>query len=137
MNKRSGWKAITGTTNFAEIAVENPPTENHRLAFDIVVDRIVGFVGSYFVKLQGQVDALVFAGGIGEHSALLRRAVTTQCGCLGFTLDEQKNATGLGDGDATIVDITGSDRTPRVLICQTNEQVCSLPRVGSNQLGNG
>ena len=58
---------MTGTTNFGVVADSNDPT--HRLAFDIFVDRVAGFIGSYFVSLEGRVDALVFAGGIGEHSA--------------------------------------------------------------------
>lgn len=122
MNKKSGWKGLTGTTDFAQIAVEKPPTESHKLAFDIVVDRISGFIGNYFVKLQGQLDAVVFAGGIGEKSGLLREAVTRQCNCLGFDVDSGKNSQGVAN-DAPVTDISKSDKGPRVLICQTNEQV--------------
>jgi acetate kinase len=123
LNKRSGWKALTGTADFSQIAVEDPPSESHRLAFEIVVDRIIGFIGSYFVKLDGQVDALVFAGGIGEKSALLRRAVVEKCRCLGFTLDEGRNSEGAKYED-TVVDISKEPgKSPRVMICQTNEQV--------------
>ncbi|OOF99767.1 hypothetical protein ASPCADRAFT_503728 [Aspergillus carbonarius ITEM 5010] len=122
LNKKSGWKALTGTTDFAQIAVENPPTQNHKLAFDIVVDRIAGYIGNYFVKLDGHVDALVFAGGIGEKSALLRKAVTEKCRCLGFVVETEKNEKGAGDGE-TVVDISrGESKGPKVLICQTDEQ---------------
>lgn len=124
LNKNSGWKGLTGTTDFSEIAVENPPSENHKLAFDIVVDRISGFVGSYFVKLDGQLDALVFAGGLGEKSALLRQAVVRQCRCLGVSIDQTKNRQGPADEKATVTEISEQPgRSPRVLICQTNEQV--------------
>jgi acetate kinase len=127
LNKKSGWKALTGTTDFSQIAVENPPTENHKLAFDIIVDRISGYVGDYFVKLRGQVDALVFAGGIGEKSDLLRKALVQQCSCLGFKINEQKNVKGVANEESTVTDISeDSGKTPRVLICQTNEQVSSL-----------
>jgi acetate kinase len=123
LNKRSGWKALTGTADFSQIAVEDPPSEGHRLAFEIVVDRIIGFIGSYFVKLDGQVDALVFAGGIGEKSALLRRTVVEKCRCLGFTLDEGRNSVAAKYED-TVVDISKEPgKSPRVMICQTNEQV--------------
>lgn len=80
LNKESGWKALTGTTDFRVISESDDP--KHKLAFDLFVDRVCGFVGSYYVTLQGQVDALVFAGGIGEKSALLRSAVLQQAGCL-------------------------------------------------------
>ncbi|KXN81337.1 putative acetate kinase, partial [Leucoagaricus sp. SymC.cos] len=92
LNKKSGWKAMCGTTDFAEVVdkaeLHRPSEEVEgnicRLAFDIFMDRIVGFVGAYFVKLGGEVDALVFFGGIGEKSWHLRKAVGKRAQCLGF-----------------------------------------------------
>jgi acetate kinase len=78
------------------------------------------------VKLEGQVDALVFAGGIGEKSTLLRQAVVRQCRCLGMSIDSRKNGQG-PDGKATVTEISEQPgKSPRVLICQTNEQVSSV-----------
>ncbi|KAJ5916350.1 hypothetical protein N7504_000365 [Penicillium tannophilum] len=119
LNKKSGWKALTGTTDFSEIAVADAP-DTHKLAFDIMVDRILGYIGSYYVKLNGQVDALVFAGGIGEKSALLRRTLVEQCQSLGVAIDSGANDK--GPGDETVKDISLGGKGPRVLICQTNEQ---------------
>ena len=77
-----------------------------RLAFDLFVDRVAGFVGSYYVTLGGEVDALVFAGGIGERSERLRRAVADRVRCLGFVaLDGEKNATAAGGNTEVVVDI--------------------------------
>ncbi|KAJ5267028.1 Acetate/Proprionate kinase [Penicillium angulare] len=122
LNKKSGWKALTGTTDFGEIAVENPPSEAHKLAFDILVDRILGYIGSYYVKLNGQVDALVFAGGIGEKSALLRRTLVEKCWSLGVEINLEANENGPEDNE-TVKDVSkGGGKGPRVLICQTNEQ---------------
>ncbi|KAL2809776.1 Acetokinase family-domain-containing protein [Aspergillus granulosus] len=122
LNKKSGWKALTGTTDFSQIGVEDPATPQHKLAFDILVDRIVGFVGNYFVKLDGQVDAMVFAGGIGEKSVLLRKVVVEKSRSLGFGIDATANDKGLS-GRQTVVDITAkSEIAKRVLICQTDEQ---------------
>ncbi|KAL4791834.1 Acetokinase family-domain-containing protein [Aspergillus venezuelensis] len=120
LNKKSGWKVLTGTTDFAEIGVENPPSENHKLAFDILVDRIVGYIGNYFVKLGGEVDGLVFAGGIGEKSDLLRKVVTEKVGCLGFKLDGGLNEKG---PEETVTEISkGGSGEKKVFICQTDEQ---------------
>ncbi|KXG48800.1 Acetate/Proprionate kinase [Penicillium griseofulvum] len=122
LNKQSGWKALTGTTDFAEIAVENPPSKAHKLAFDIFVDRILGYIGSYYVKLNGEVDGVVFSGGIGEKSALLRRTLIEKCQCLGLAIDDAANDKGPGD-EETVKDISkGTGKGPRVLVCQTNEQ---------------
>lgn len=122
LNKQSGWKALTGTTDFSKIADPNAP-DTHKLAFNIFVDRIVGYVGSYYVKLGGKVDALVFAGGIGEKSAYLRQVVIEKVSCLGFTLDDDKNNRA-GDG-GNVVDI-GASEGVRTLVCQTDEDVSHL-----------
>ena len=119
LNKQSGWKALTGTSDFSKIADPNAP-DTHKLAFNIFVDRIVGYVGNYFVKLEGQVDALVFSGGIGEKSAYLREVVTKKVSCLGFTLDEGKNNKAAESGD--VVDIGTSDKI-RTLVCETDEDL--------------
>ena len=106
---------------FVDDAIAASDDPAHRLAFDLFVDRVCGFVGSYFVTLRGRVDALVFAGGIGEHSDRLRAAVVDQCACLGFAVDPEANARKLVD---VVQDIGspagGPDR--RVLVCQTDEQ---------------
>ena len=103
--------------------MENPPSAGHKLAFDIVIDRMLGYIGSYFVKLEGQVDALVFSGGIGEKSALIRRELVEKCKCLGFNIDVEKNEK--GPGEETVLDISrdGSGKGLKVLVVQTNEQV--------------
>lgn len=135
LNKKSGWKALTGTTDFAEIAVENPPSDGHKLAFDILVDRILGFIGNYYVKLGGVVDALVFAGGIGEKSALLRRTLSEKCESLGMAIDLEANDKGPKDHE-TVKDVSkdAAGKGARVLICQTNEQVSqSFEMVGSDR----
>lgn len=136
LNREAGWKALTGTTNFGEIASSDKPS--HQLAFDLFVDRVSGFVGSYYVTLKGQVDALVFAGGIGERSDRLRAAVVDQCSCLGFSIDASANGAGhLAD---TVTDLTGKSGGEghsggnagqhRVLVCRTDEQL-EMAREGS------
>ncbi|KAI9758691.1 MAG: hypothetical protein M1835_000559 [Candelina submexicana] len=117
LNKRSGWKALTGTADFGQIASSDDP--KCRLAFDILVDRIVGYVGTYFVSLEGKVDALVFAGGIGEKSALLRATITQKCRCLGFYMDVTKNDS---PANEVVADIGEQGHNPRILICRTDEQ---------------
>jgi len=120
LNKEAGWKALTGTTNFGVIANAPAGDKKMALAFDLLVDRICAFVGSYYVTLRGRVDALVFAGGIGERSDRLRAAVVDQVGCLGFAIDEAANGRKLQG--AVMHDVGKKGVTPRVLVCQTDEQ---------------
>ena len=37
--------------------------------------RVREYLGSYLVRLNGEVDALVFTGGIGENSARIREQI--------------------------------------------------------------
>lgn len=48
-------------------------------------------IGSFAAELGG-VDTLVFSGGIGERSALIRMRVCDRLGFLGVRLDEKRNA---------------------------------------------
>lgn len=87
LNKHSGFKAVAGSSDFAEIVQrrneflqgrtmgkhneeERSKDRSAVLAFDMFVDRIVGFIGAYVLKMcsAGGVDAVVLAGGIGEKS---------------------------------------------------------------------
>ena len=127
MNKESGWKALTGTTDFGDLSESD-------LAFRIFVDRIVGFVAHYYVRLGGKVDGLVFSGGIGENSVALRSAVVKGISCLGYALDNDKNA----NSASTELQEINDQTSKRILVVKTNEQVMSNMYIKSNWLvGNG
>jgi len=117
LNKEAGWKSLTGTTNFGTIASSTDP--KMILAFDIFVDRILSYVGSYYVTLNGKVDALVFAGGIGEKSAKLRNKVVEEVECLGFEIDKEANSKQIED---VVQEVGKKGAKHRTLVCQTDEQ---------------
>lgn len=120
LNKESGWKALTGTTDFGAVSEKAAKGDKAaQLAFDIFVDRLVSYIGAYFVKLGGKVDALVFAGGIGEHGVGLRAAVADKVKCLGFELDGGRN----GKLEGQVVEEIGREgANKKILVCQTDEQ---------------
>ena len=139
LNRRAGWAALTGTTDFGAVVRRMKDVDARRaagekvdeeedgkwgLAFEVFLDRILGYLGGYYVKLGGKVDALVFAGGIGERSVELREAVVARTAFLGFALDDEAN--GKVDADSSVVvDIGKSHDGHRVLVCRTDEQVRS------------
>jgi acetate kinase len=106
--------------------------DSNTLAFRILLDRILHYTGSYYLALHGDVDALVFAGGVGERSAELRHAIGEAVVCLGFAaIDETKNGQVVEDDDVVTVDIGKVDKGKKMLVCHTDEQVemareCSL-----------
>ena len=60
------------------------------LAFEVFATAIAKQVAALTVSLAG-LDLLVFAGGIGEHSAPLREAVIQRLAPFGFKLDVEAN----------------------------------------------
>jgi len=119
LNKNSGWKAITGTTDFGEITKKAKDGGKEQLAFDLFVDRILDFIGAYHLKLRGKVDAVVFSGGIGEKSEELRRTICGYMECLGYPkIDEEKNSSVNDKMEDKVVEIADK----RVLVCRTDEQ---------------
>lgn len=90
-----------------------------KLAFDIFLDRILNYIGSYYVTLNGKVDALVLAGGIGEKSGKLRRRIAEEIACLGFEIDGSKNEKKIED---VVQDVGKEGAKHRLLVCQTDEQ---------------
>ncbi|KAH0585387.1 hypothetical protein H2248_008625 [Termitomyces sp. 'cryptogamus'] len=140
LNRKSGWKVLTGTTDFAEIVKRaridvdarkahvngNDEEDKWTLAFDLFVDRILDFVGAYHLKLGAAVDALVFSGGIGERSKELREVVAARARCLGYAkVDPAKNAE-LGEGVVVDIGLRGEgkgEKEKRVLVCRTDEQL--------------
>jgi|SRR5271169_3120949 len=135
LNAQSGWKALTGTTDFGVItqrALEGD--EQAHLALEIMVDRVVGFVGSYWVKMAGKVDALVFAGGIGERGTEFRRRVCAQTEILGFGLDEEKNVQVCESKQETLEISSGE---MKVLVVRTDEQVIGQSLRCADVGGNG
>ncbi|KAK7204015.1 acetate kinase-like protein [Myxozyma melibiosi] len=123
LNKESGWKSLTGTTDFGEITERalGQGDEVCKLAFDMFVNRVAMYVGQYWVALKGGASALVFAGGIGERGAELRKAVVDEVACLGFELDEERNKAAAGS-DAVVVEISPEGARLKVLIVHTDEQ---------------
>ncbi|KAF3037539.1 hypothetical protein E8E12_008374 [Didymella heteroderae] len=118
LNKKSGWQALTGTTDFGKISASDKPED--KLAFDIFVDRIGNYVAPYFTRLDGKVDALVFAGGIGEKGDRLRKEVVRGVRCLGFEVDDTKNSQSVED---VVTDISGKKARYKTLVVQTDEQL--------------
>lgn len=69
LNKKSGLLGLCGKSNMQEvIAGVDAGEATAQLALDIFVQRVRKYLGSYMVRLNGEVDAIVFTGGIGENS---------------------------------------------------------------------
>ncbi len=72
LNKKSGLFGLCGESDVRTIL--NAADEKSKLAIDIMVRRIQKYIGAYMILLE-DVDAIVFSGGIGEHSEYIRERV--------------------------------------------------------------
>ncbi|AIR63841.1 propionate kinase [Cedecea neteri] len=71
------------------------------LAINTFVHRIAKTIGGHATSLP-HFDGLIFTGGIGENSALIRRLVIQHLRVFGFELDEEKNMRPNSDGERVI-----------------------------------
>lgn len=116
LNKASGLKGIAGSSDMRQVLQKMHEGDAlARLAFEIFVHRLRSSIGAMLASLGG-LDALVFAGGIGENAAEVRSAACESFGFLGLKLDERKNVQSPADKD-----IAAEDSQVRVLVVQTQE----------------
>jgi len=54
--------------------MKNLDNENNKLAFDMFCIKIQNYIGRYLIALE-KCDAIIFTGGIGENSQILRDSV--------------------------------------------------------------
>jgi acetate kinase len=96
---RSGLQGLSGASNDmrAVQAAAAGGDERARLALDVFVHRLAKAIAGLVTSLD-RLDALVFTGGIGENSAVVRGLVLSRLGFLGLTEDPEANA---GHGRST------------------------------------
>ncbi len=75
LNKQSGLKGICKESDLREILrLSDENNFKAKLAIDMFVEKIRNYLGSYILKL-GSVDGIIFTGGIGENSSIIREKV--------------------------------------------------------------
>jgi acetate kinase len=93
LNTDSGLEGLSGVGNDMRtvVAAAADGNERARLALEVFVYRLSKAIAGLVVGLQ-RLDALVFTGGIGENSAVVRSMVLSRLSFLGLTEDVQANA---------------------------------------------
>ncbi|MBA3394940.1 MAG: acetate/propionate family kinase [Deltaproteobacteria bacterium] len=123
LNKQSGLAGISGIgADFRDVQAAAERGEvRARLAVDIFVRRIRKYIGAYAAELGG-IDAIVFTGGIGENSAMVRERVCERMNFLGVDLDPEANRTRRPAEAGGIVDVATRHAGARVLVVTTDEE---------------
>ncbi|MGH3568936.1 MAG: hypothetical protein ACRDRH_23505 [Pseudonocardia sp.] len=118
LEERSGLTALAGTGDMREVeAAAERGDPDAVLALDVYTHRLVGGIAAMGAAASG-VDVLVFTGGVGEHSATVRRRAVQRLGFLGVAVDNDRNDTVRDDGD-----ITGSGATARTVVITAREDL--------------
>jgi len=121
LNKQSGLLGISGLTNdMRDLLAEEQEHQDRRakLAVDIFCGRIRKYIGAYLAEMGG-ANAVVFTGGIGENSPLIRQRVFEGLGFLGLDIDDSLNRTMTGGKEGEI----GKKGSMRIMVIPTNEEL--------------
>ncbi len=129
LNSRSGLLGLSGLSNDMRTLCDaaEAGSEPAALAVQVFCYRVAKTVGALTVALGG-LDAVVFTGGIGEHSALVRSRVLERLAVLGLHEDPAANArhgrdtAGRIDRSAGAAS-TGGTAGPAALVVPTDEEL--------------
>ncbi len=120
LSGEAGLAGMSGTSGDMRDLEEAAAAGNHRAqtAIDVFVASIRHWLGAGIVELGG-VDAIAFAGGIGENSPFTRAAVLAGLDELGIAVDPQANdAPGSAERE-----ISSSGSRVKVWVIPTNEEL--------------
>ncbi len=88
-----------------------------KLALDVFISSTRHYLGAYLVELGG-ADAIVFTGGIGENSTLMRDGVCRDLAWFGIELDPARNASGEAERE-----VSADGSRVQVWTVPTNEEI--------------
>jgi acetate kinase len=118
LNRRSGLLGLSGTSDMrATSAAATAGSDAAALALDVYVHRLRHYIGAYAAQLGG-LDVLVFTGGVGENSPLIRARALERFGFLGIALDSDANASGAGERT-----VSARESAVAVLVVPTDEEL--------------
>ena len=119
-----GLLGLTGTSDLREVLARADGGEARaRTAYGVYLTSLIRAVGAS-VGVLGGLDVLVFTGGVGEHSARVRRDTCQAFAFLGVALERDRNET--PDGD---VDLAQEGAPVRVLRIVAREDLSVLADV--------
>ncbi|KFF31182.1 acetate/propionate family kinase [Bifidobacterium bombi] len=137
-NKRSGMLGMTGFSDMREIdRLIKEGNEDAKLAMEIYVHRIVGYIGNYTAQMGG-VDVITFTAGVGENDSEVRRRVLEKLEPFGVKFDTEKNET--RSKEARIISTPDSSVT--IAVIPTNEELAiarksaAIAAEGKDSYGN-
>jgi acetate kinase len=120
LNKKSGLLGLSGISSDMREILKAADEGNYRalVTLKAFCYRVRKYIGAYVASLGG-VDAVVFTGGIGQGSAVVRALALQGLDCMGIALDEQRNRDARGD---TVALLSADQAKVAVLVVPTDEE---------------
>jgi acetate kinase len=118
LEHESGLAGLAGTADMREVLQRATNGEAESvLARDVYVHALRGGIARMAASMGG-LDAVVFTGGVGEHSSEIRSLAAAGLEFLGIRLDEPRNRRAAGD-----TDISAAGASVRVLVVEAREDL--------------
>ena len=120
LNKKSGLLGLSGISSDMREILKAADEGQQRalLTLKAYCYRVRKYIGAYVASMGG-LDTVIFTGGVGQGSAVVRALVLQGLECMGITLDEKSNREARGD---EISRISGDDSKVTVLVVPTDEE---------------
>jgi acetate kinase len=119
LNFQSGLKGICGVNDMRQIQQKTEIGDKRaKLALDMFCYRVRKYIGAYSAVIN-RTDAIVFTGGIGENSAVVRERTCSGLDNLGISLDLKKNKAVSGK----ISEIQQDGASIKVMVIATDEEI--------------
>lgn len=118
LNKKSGLLGVsTLSADMRDLKAVRDTNEHAELAIQMFVDRVVRYIGQYYMELEG-LDAIVFTAGIGENADDLRSEIIKRLNFMGIKMNEEQNK----QRDDEMI-ISTDDSSVKVLKVATDEEI--------------
>lgn len=92
LNKKSGVLGLSGVSNDYRDLIEAASNGNKdaKNSLDVLVYRIIKYIGAYYMALGG-ADAIALTAGAGENSSEMRKDIMEGLSAIGVEIDEEAN----------------------------------------------
>jgi acetate kinase len=120
LNKKSGLIGLSGVSSDMREVLKAADQGNQRalLALKAYCYRVRKYLGAYVAAMSG-VDAVIFTGGVGQGSAVVRALALQGLECMGIKIDDKRNREAPSD---QLTDISADDAKVTVLVVPTDEE---------------
>lgn len=125
LHRKSGLKGVSEVSSDLRqvLAAIEQGHQQAQLALDIFIHRLSAGIAALIPSLGG-LDGLIFTGGIGEHSPVVRKLTCDRLSFLAIAIDPERNMASEDDNslkDKVARDISAPESLVKILVIPTQE----------------